>query len=364
MLNNKTHKMKAGIAGAGIAGRLLAFHLAQAGWNVTLFDADNESGVANCSMTAAGLLNPVNELEKCAPLVLQLGLESLQQHWPRIIAQVDPTIYFRNIGSVVVAHAQDKVELQHFIGLINKNFSRADLYRFLNQKELTELEPELTKFHSGYHLPYAGQLDNQTFMVKLKKKLIELENIKWNFDCLVEDLKPGQLFCQGTKHLFDVVFDCRGLGGKGSYPQLRGVRGEIIWLHAPDVRIQHPVRLMHPRYSVYLVPRPDQIYLLGASEIEAEDMTPLSVRTALELLSGVYSIHKGFSEARIIKSAVNCRPTLPDHLPKIKYTEGYIAINGLYRHGFLVTPALIAEIMRLLNEGVSALHYKELVEKI
>lgn len=356
--------MKAGIAGAGIVGRLLALSLANAGWGVSLFDSDNEQGLANCSMTAAGLLNPVNELEKCAPLILQLGLESLQNCWPQIIRQVDSTIYFRNTGSLVIAHPQDQVELKHFINTIDSRFQQADLYRFLNQNELLQIEPELTKVQHGYHLPYAGQLDNQSLMFSLGKILRAMNNIQWHSNSFVDEIKPRQIICAGTTNKFDFVFDCRGLGSKTWFPQLRGVRGELLWLHAPDVHIKHPVRLMHPRYSFYLVPRPEQIYLLGASEIEAEDMSPLSVRTTLELLSGVYYLHKGFSEARIIKSAVNCRPTLPNHLPKIKYTDGFIAINGLYRHGFLVTPALVDEVLRLLNDGVSALHYPELVEKI
>lgn len=356
--------MKAGIAGAGIVGRLLALNLINAGWNVTLFDSDNEQGLASCSMTAAGLLNPVNELEKSAPLILQLGLDSLQKYWPQIIQQIDPNIYFRSCGSLVLAHPQDQIELKHFINTINSRFQQPDLYRLLNQTELLQLEPELTKFYSGYHIPYAGQLDNQSLMIALGKKLQASDKIKWNNSCFVETIKSRQILAANTNHSFDFVFDCRGLGSKAVFPKLRGVRGELLWLHAPDVHIKHPVRLMHPRYSVYLVPRPDQIYLLGASEIEAEDMSAISVRTTLELLSGVYYLHKGFSEARILKTAVNCRPTLPDHLPKIKYTDGFIAINGLFRHGFLVTPALVDEVMCLLQEGVSALRYPELVEEI
>ena len=357
--------MKAGIAGAGILGRLLALELANAGWDVSLFDKDNELGLENCSMVAVGLLSPVNELEKCAPVILKLGLESLKVRWPEIIQQIDPTIYFRHLGSIVVAHPQDQVELTQFIGTISNRFQDPDLYQLLNKTELLNAEPELGKFSHGYYFPHAGQLDNQAIMLSLGKKLRSPStNVTWHCNALVNEVKPREIICSGKTNKFDVVFDCRGLGSKDIFPNLRGVRGEVLWLHAPDVHITHPVRLMHPRYSVYLAPRPEQIYLLGASEIESEDMSPISVRTTLELLSGVYYMHPGFSEARIIKSAVNCRPTLLDHLPKIKYCDGLIAINGLYRHGFLVSPALVDEALRLLTQGVAALHYPELVEKI
>lgn len=48
--------MRAGIVGAGIMGRLLAFALHNAGWQVSLFDRSNEN--MNCSTSAAGLLTP------------------------------------------------------------------------------------------------------------------------------------------------------------------------------------------------------------------------------------------------------------------------------------------------------------------
>lgn len=358
------HNMKIGIVGAGIVGRLLALTLANAGWDVSIFDSDNEQGLTNCSMAAAGLLNPVNELEKCAPIILQLGLDSLQNIWPQIIQQIDPNIYFCNLGSLVIAHPQDQAEMQQFIRTISSRFQLSNLYHRLNQQELHHLEPELSKFSYGYHLPYAGQLDNQAIMVALNNKLHSMNHVRWNSNCFVDEIKPRQISCAKVIHQFDWVFDCRGLGSKTNFPSLRGVRGELLWLHAPDVHIKHPVRLMHPRYSIYLAPRPEQIYLLGASEIEAEDMSPISVRTSLELLSGVYYLHEGFAEARIIKSVVNCRPTLPDHLPKIRYTDGLVAINGLYRHGFLVTPALIDETFRLVTKGITSLRYPELTEQI
>ena len=88
--------------------------------------------------------------------------------------------------------------------------------------------------------------------------------------------------------------------------ELRGIRGELMWLHHPKIHIQHPVRLLHPRYKIYLSPRPDHIYIIGASEIESEDTSPISVKTMLELLSATYYIHPSFTEARLIKTMTNC----------------------------------------------------------
>jgi glycine oxidase len=101
--------------------------------------------------------------------------------------------------------------------------------------------------------------------------------------------------------------------------------------------------MLHPRYKIYIVPRPNNRYIIGATEIESEDKSPMSVRSSLELLSAVYSVHSGFAEARVVKSVTNCRPTLKDNLPSIEYHDKLTRINGLYRHGYLLAPAIVEE---------------------
>jgi glycine oxidase len=180
----------------------------------------------------------------------------------------------------------------------------------------------------------------------------------------VSAVQSNQITISDHVHSFDFVFDCRGLGARNIFQDLRSIRGELIWLHAPDVHITRPIRVMHPRYSLYVVPRPDNTYIIGASEIESADQSQISVRTTLELLTAACSLQANFQEARIIKTVTHCRPTLTNHLPKIKYADGFVALNGLYRHGYLIAPALVADIMRWIEGGMASLHYPALWEKI
>jgi glycine oxidase len=62
-------------------------------------------------------------------------------------------------------------------------------------------------------------------------------------------------------------------------------------------------------------------------------------------------VHTGFAEARILEIATQCRPTLPDNLPAIQ-TLGprMLQINGLYRHGFMISPALLDVVLELVRE--------------
>ena len=160
---------------------------------------------------------------------------------------------------------------------------------------------------------------------------------------------------------FDLVIDTRGLGAKGEVPALRGVRGEVIRVRAPEVSLKHMIRLMHPRYALYIVPRPNHVFVVGATSIESEDTSPVSVRSALELLSALYSVHSGFAEARILDMRTEARPALMDNLPRLFVQKGLIHINGLYRHGYLQGPAMVEVMMEYIENGSDQTIYPELI---
>ena len=122
-------------------------------------------------------------------------------------------------------------------------------------------------------------------------------------------------------------------------------------IHAPDVSLSRPTRLIHPRYPIYIAPKQDHLFVIGATEIESNDLSPPSVRSTLELLSAAYAVHPGFAEARILEIATQCRPTLPDNLPAIRQMgPRTLQINGLYRHGFMISPALLDVVLELVQE--------------
>lgn len=355
--------MKAGIVGAGIMGRLLAFNLVNAGWNVSLFDQnsadDKGSHNYSCSMVAAGLLTPTSELDKSEKLIFDLGQAALDTHLPPIVSQLsavtDP-IYFQRNGTLTLAHPNDHAEVTHFIGRISRclqnwhsrSSANDNLYQKITQTDITQLEPEITKFYQGYYFPHEGHIDSQMLFYALSDYL-KTQQVSCYNNAMIETVEPFKISLNNAVQKFDMVFDCRGLGAKSSFNDLRGVRGELIWLHAPDVNITRPIRFLHPRYSLYIVPRAQNIYLVGASEIEAEDFDAITVQSSLELLTAAYYVHSGFAQARILQSVTQCRPTLSHHLPRVKASKGLIAINGLYRHGYLIAPSIAADVLQWLN---------------
>ena len=337
--------MDIGIAGAGLMGRLLAWKLCTLGHNISLFDADL-TGQKSAAYAAAGMLSPCTEAIISQEHIYDMGIKSMVL-WDHIISQLDPTILFKTNGSIITCHTNDTPELSHFI----QRLSHQTTLHALTKSDIEKLEPELL-FSQGFLLPCEGFLDNR----HLLKKLLEKTSAQCYNACVIQT-KPHAIICKEHAYNFNHVFDCRGIGAGEHFPALRGVRGEVIRVHAPDVCLTHMVRLAHPRYPIYIVPREDHHYVIGATEIESNDTSPISVRSCMELLNAAYSIHRGFSEARIIETNTALRPTLPDNLPKIQAEKGITKVNGLYRHGFLIAPILLEQSIQILEEYYEQPHY-------
>ncbi len=347
--------MNVGIAGAGIIGRLLAWHLLEKGHQVTLFDKDPVDSGSAAAYTAAGMLTPYSEAETAEPRVFDLGIASLPL-WPQLIKQLGADVHYRTGGTLVVTHRQDQGEFNRFSTTIHQKLNAMQgQFSLLERTGINELEPELSDhFHQALYMPEEAWLCCCCLMPALGDALMA-RKVAWHSNTEVTDVCAGEISVKarsGTRsYHFDHVVDCRGMGAKPQMDGLRGVRGELLWVRAPEVNIKRLVRLMHPRYRLYVVPRRDDLYLIGATQIESEDYREITVRSSLELLSAAYSLHSGFAEARIVDAKVNCRPALPDNQPKLFWQEGLLRVNGLFRHGYLMGPALAQESVALLEQG-------------
>ncbi len=348
---------RAGIVGAGIQGRLLAWQLARQGWQITLFDKQSVQGQGVCSHAAGGMLSPVVESLSQDPLIFELGQEGLSS-WKKIVPHFHPPVFFQEEGSLMVAHVQDESD---FESVHRRLESRQRQVQFLSGDAVQILEPEL-KSRKACFFPEEAQIDARATLWALWEDLKKIP-IQAYFETVVWQMAPYQIKTDQGVFAFDWVFDCRGIGAQPDSADLRSVRGELIYLYAPAVHLKRPIRLLHPRYPIYMIPRPGSLYLVGATELESSDPSSMSVRSSLELLSAAYSLHAGFGEARIKELVTGLRPAFPDNLPRLDYQAGLIRINGLYRHGFLIAPVLVDEAIRLCEHGVSFSRYPRLIRE-
>ncbi len=342
------------IAGAGVAGRLMAWRLAHAGHSVSVFDpADGpcppppahtgggspggRSGAAGFS--AAGMLSPIAELDHADARIARLGWRSLPR-WQAIGAALggaEPLV--RTQGSLLLAHGSDRGAAARVLARIAA-VPEAPAPEPLDAAQQRALEPALAPGLLAWHLPGEGQVLPGELLQALAE---QAPGVRWHWGTAIGSVDPGRLRdSHGREHRCELAVDTRGLGAR---PQvaLRGVRGELVWLHAPGVPLARPLRLLHPRHRVYLVPRPGGRIVVGASEIESEDTSAPSLRSTVELLSAAHSLVPELAEARIERLDSHLRPARTDHLPFVHHESGLLRLNGLFRHGWLIAPALVQD---------------------
>lgn len=305
------------IVGAGAAGAWQALMFARAGFSVTLYEAATPERIGGAGYWAGGMLAPDCEAEVSEPLITSLGHRSLAL-WREAL----PDTTFG--GSLVVAHPRDRGELHRFARMTPG-------HRWLDADAIAELEPSLAgRFQAGLHFPAEGHVEPRRALPQLYGRL-QAAGVEIHFGRAVDPDTLGGM-----------VIDCRGIAARDRLPDLRGVKGEIVIVETHEVTLGRPLRLLHPRWPLYLIPRANGRFMIGATSLESDD-EGMSLRSALELLSAAYAVHPAFGEARIIEFGAGLRPAFPDNDPRVLIEGGMIRVNGLYRHGFLLAPA-VAEV--------------------
>jgi glycine oxidase len=328
------------VVGGGIVGRLLAWRAARQGLRVALYEAGSSLGEESAAWVAAGMIAPVSEAIETSPKVAFMGQCSLKL-WRDWLPQLPGTVFFRDAGTLLLWHGENASEARRVETILAARQAEVQ-FRRLDGAQLRCLEPVLDgTFPQGLHLAGDAQVDNRE-LLKAIAIALEESNVQCHWYTFIADLGQPDA---------EVVVDCRGMGARDAWPHLRGVRGEVVRLYAPDIQLHHMLRLLHPRYAVYVVPRPAGMFVVGATSIESNDRSEVSVRGALELLSGAYSLLPALAEARIREFATQVRPALPDNLPALRYErdQHVLRINGLYRHGFLLAPALVEQALSMLS---------------
>lgn len=315
------------IIGAGVAGLTIASELVSRGATVQIFDPAGPPGPHACSWWAGGMLAPWCEAESAEEPILRLGQKA--KAWWQARTEVIEN------GTLVVAQTRDLPDLRRF----------ARLTEAFEEQNPSQLEPDLLSFDKGLFFKGEAHLDPRQALDDLYVSLVAAGVQIFNFAA------PDDL---------ETAIDCRGFSAREALPDLRGVKGEMLVLHCPDVTLTRPIRLLHPRIPLYIVPRGDGVYMLGATMIESEDRRGMTARSMLELLSAAYALNPAFGEAEILEIGVDLRPAFPDNLPRIYRRGVRIYANGLYRHGYLMAPALAEGVADLvLDNKPSELVYED-----
>lgn len=318
------------VVGAGILGLWQALTLARRGHRVRLVEQNASAFAGSSSSHAGAMLAPDCEREAASRLVSELGHEG-HAIWRRVY----PGLV--NLGSLVVASARDLPDLTQY-------GKRTVGHRRLTAEEIAACEPAL-----GGRFGAALHFENESHLVTPDAMAFLLDAVR-SAGGLVE---LGKRWSHGSRaETGPLIIDCRGLSARHELPALRGVRGERLLVETHEIELSRPVRLLHPRHPIYVVPWSGGRFLVGATMIESEDAGPITVRSALDLLSTLYALHPAFAEARILEAAAGVRPAFPDNVPRAIVKDGgrRIHVNGAYRHGFLLAPVLAEAVADYVEE--------------
>ncbi len=316
------------IVGAGISGLWQAVMLGRAGHGVRLLEKSGEPFAAAASRLAGAMLAPYCESESAEPLIVELGQQSIAL-WQKVYPELDRK------GSLVLAPTRDLAEIGRFARMTSQ-------FESLDAGGIADLEPALAgRFGKGLFYPSEAHLEPAKAMQALLRAA-EAAGADLGFGSSWDGVIPSNV---------DYLIDCRGIAAAGDLPDLRGVRGEMIIIETGEISLQRPVRLLHPRTPLYIVPWAGSRFMIGATVIESGDRGLATVRSALDLLAMVYTLHPAFGEARIVGFGADVRPSFPDNCPKIVLRGRHILVNGFYRHGFLLAPVLAELVATYINTG-------------
>ncbi len=318
------------IIGAGITGLWQALTLARAGHQVRLIERSAEPFACAASRLAGAMLAPFCESEVAEPFIAELGLSAIllwREAYPAT----------RQQGSLVLAPPRDLPELAHFARMTSE-------YERVGSDRIAELEPALAgRYGQGLFYPREAHVEPDDAMPALLD-LARQAGASIDF---------GVNWDGATTPQADYIIDCRGIAAADELPALRGVRGEMLIIETDEITLSRPIRLLHPRIPFYIVPWRDNRFMLGATLIESGDRGAVTVRSGLDLLGLAYTLHPAFGEARIVSFGADVRPSFPDNSPKIVIRGRRIFVNGLYRHGFMLAPALAALAAHYIKDGTT-----------
>jgi glycine oxidase len=320
-----TQKYNIAILGAGAMGLTTARTLLRRGHTITIFDPKNFPA-NNASFIAGGMLAPYAEIEHMNKHWIAAGLEGIE-FWKQF--SNSHNIEFHQRGSLLISHENDRYVMDRFA---------VHLPADAGYKENVEtLEPALpSHFVQGIFIPSEAHLHPAKAMLALCDEITHVTKITQI--CYPEQIKKE----------YDFIFDTRGIDANEA--GLRGVKGELLIVRNPEFKLSRPVRLMHPRYPLYIIPREGDVFMIGATQIESEDGKHVSLRSAMELMSALYALSPSFGEAQILEIASGIRPAYPDNLPRIRRRGNIISATGMFRHGWLLSPVM-AQCLADMIEG-------------
>ena len=362
-MNNTTDVV---IVGAGVIGTAIAWRCTQHGLTVTLVDpgaespADSPAAEPGAWHTAAGMLAPITESHFTETPLLRLNLASAASYpsFARELADVTGApVGYRESGTLALAwDAADHAALRDLHAFLTPLGLAAEL---VTGSALRELEPAVAPGLPGGLLAADDhQVDPRQLRAALLSAalaggahLITAAAVLRRADDRVVGVETadGSRIDAATTVLAAGAWS----GAICADVPVRPIKGQTLRLRREGLPLRHIVRATVKGNPIYVVPRGDGRFVVGASSEEAGfDRSPRA-GAVYELLRDAQSVLPELSEAVLDEVCTGLRPGTPDNAPLIgpSGTDGLVLATGHYRNGVLLAPITADAIAALLTEG-------------
>ena len=350
-------RLDVAVVGGGVVGLGVAWRLAEAGRRVAVFER-GEVG-RGASWAAAGMLAPAAEIGFEELDLYALGRESLSR-WPTFARDVEAAsgvdVGYRDEGTLVVADDRDSTAALR--RLFRFQTEQGVPVEWLSGPEAADLEPLLSpRLPAAIFSPTDHQVDNRA-LVRALRLGAEHAGAAVHAHTEVASVEPGSppalRLGDGSRTEAGVVVLAAGawsaaVGGLEPAPPVRPVKGQMLSLRQiPEagLELRHVVR----GPDAYLVPKPDDRLVVGATSEEVGADTRVTAGGVYRLLEGAVEVVPGVEEMDLVETWAGLRPASRDHAPLLGDSPhpGVVYATGHYRHGVLLTPVTAEEIAGLV----------------
>lgn len=335
------------IIGGGAVGCAIAYYLAKAGVETTVFEKEPSGG--HTSAAAAGMLAPISEATQDDPF-FHLGYRSLLLY-PDLAAQLKEEagidIMYTESGILRVALGDE--EAKHLQAQAKAQQQRGLDVRWLDGAEARRLEPALAPEVEGAVLsPQERHISSPRLVQALARAATAAGASLRMASPVVGLLTEGKRVTGVRLHDDDVsarwvVLASGSWSGRwgralGLSMPVFPVRGQVVALQ----EVSQPLR--HVIYSErgYLVPKADGVVLAGTT---VEPGVGFDIRATAagvsSILANAISMAPSLAQAAVRDAWAGLRPGSADGLPllgPVADWEGVIIATGHYRNGILLAP--------------------------
>lgn len=353
------------VIGGGAIGASIAFELADAKLRTVLLDRQEPGREA--SWAAAGMLSPAPHVVEDAPLT-PLGNESLRIY-PEYIARIEDAsgvaTHFARDGGLELYFAEgSEIECERAIVENRRLGVRCEAVSLERTRELERsVNPGA---RAAMWFPEEATIDPRQLMNALLTAA-QRHGVEVRANCAVTNVvceagRCSELVAGGerihAKHVI-VAAGCfsrtitenksGGYETLARYAPTHPVRGQMIALHAPRVKLR---RVLRSKGS-YVVRRQDGQIVAGSTLEDVGFEKNVSMEGVRKIFERARELVPALEGAEIIETWAGLRPGTPDGLPILGPTEveGLLIATGHYRNGILLAPITARLIREWITRG-------------